>query len=245
VEYFDFHLKWKSETELALTSNPDVPGIYRERRGVEPVVTFAFDPRLRLSVGASVTELQMQYPQIHHLNANAGTASLIYEDNLEALRGPDHHISANYNIRSASHSLDSDFVYTRHQGEVKYRATSGHNEFVASGIAGLITGRAPLFERFSLGNTSTLRGWNKYDLSPVGGDRMAHGSFEYRFTNLAVFYDVGSVWDKTQSRETSHAIGLGVHSRGDDGNWFFTLGIPIRSGHVQPLKPLFMFGGRF
>ena len=33
---------------------------------------------------------------------------------------------------------------------------------------------APLFERFSLGNTYTLRGWNKFDVAPLGGALADH-----------------------------------------------------------------------
>ena len=38
-----------------------------------------------------------------------------------------------------------------------------HNTFIASGSFGRITGSAPLFERFTLGDSTFLRGWNKYD----------------------------------------------------------------------------------
>ena len=36
------------------------------------------------------------------------------------------------------------------------------------GLAGTISGRAPLFERFALGDTRTLRGWNKFDVDQWG-----------------------------------------------------------------------------
>ena len=42
-----------------------------------------------------------------------------------------------------------------------------------------MNGRAPLFERFTLGDSRTLRGWSKFDVAPVGGSRVAHGSLEY------------------------------------------------------------------
>jgi hypothetical protein len=243
IDYFDYHLKWKEATQLALESSPDVPGIYRERRGLEPTLTVAFDPRVRLNAGVSISELQMQFPQIHFQNVNAGTATLTYENSWDAGRY-DQHLTANYNVRAASNNLDSDFIYTRHFGDVNYRANFHHSEFVGSFMAGTVSGNPPLFDRFSLGNAYTLRGWNKYDLDPIGGNRMVYGSLEYRFTVLQLFYDVGSVWDNGQPHETSHSVGLGLHGRGND-NWFLTFGVPIRSGHIQPLKPLFMMGVRF
>ena len=60
-------------------------------------------------------------------------------------------------------------------------------------------GRAPLFERFVLGNASTLRGWNKFDLDPLGGDRAVHGSIDYRYRFVTVFYDTGVLWNGSVS----------------------------------------------
>ncbi len=245
VHYFNFHEKWKPATELALKSSPNVPGVYRERRGVEPSVTFAFDRRLRVTAGASVTELQMQYPAIHFLNSNAATLGVTYQDQWNESERNRHRVLAAYSVRTATRRLDSDFIYTRHFGDVRYAFRSSHNQIVARAAGGVITGAAPLFERFSLGNTSTLRGWNKYDLAPLGGTRMAHGSVEYRFTVLQVFYDAGSVWEKGRNHATSHSVGFGFHGRDNDGDWFFTFGVPIRSGRIQPLKPVFMLGGHF
>jgi surface antigen Omp85-like protein len=244
IDYFDYRQIWKESTQLALELSPDVPGIYRERRGVEPTLTFAPDPRVRFNAGVSISELQMQFPQIHFQNVNAGTATVTYKDNWEDAGRHDHHLTASYNLRAASNNLDSDFIYTRHFGDVNYRFDAHHSEFVASFMAGTVNGNPPLFDRLSLGNASTLRGWNKYDLDPIGGNRMLYGSLEYRFTVLQLFYDVGSVWDKGQAHETSHSLGFGLHGRGND-NWFLTFGVPIRSGHIQPLKPLFMMGVHF
>jgi outer membrane protein assembly factor BamA len=245
-QYFNFHDKWKRATEDAVNLSPQIPGIYRERRGVEPSIAIAFDSHLRLDLGASVTEMQMQYPQIHYLNANAGTAKLSFDGDWRDVGSNDHRLTASYAVRASTHNLDSDFIYSRHQGELSYIFRTRHTEFQAAGMGGVLTGTAPLFERFSLGNTSTLRGWNKYDLAPAGGNRMAHGSLEFRLAEFQVFYDVGSVWDKGSVRETAHSAGIGVHSRSnDDDQWFATLALPIRSGRVQPLKPVFMLGVRF
>jgi len=245
IEFHSYKDQWKEATQIALAASPQVPGIYRKRTGVEPTLTFAFDPRLHISIGASVDEMQFQYPAIHYQNANAGIAAVTFETDWEDSGSNDHNLSANYLARAATRNLDSDFIYTRHYGELSYKFTTRNNQFVATAMAGAINGTAPLFERFLLGNTSTLRGWNKYDLAPIGGDRLTYGSLEYRYSVFQLFYDAGSVWDKGNSHETSHAVGFGLHSRDDDSQWFFTFGVPIRSGRIQPLKPVFMLGGRF
>ena len=76
-------------------------------------------------------------------------------------------------------------------------------------MAGGITGTAPLFERFTLGDSMTLRGWDKYDIAPAGGDRMFHTSIEYRYTGVALFLDAGSVWDAGTERKVRVSTGFG------------------------------------
>ena len=81
----------------------------------------------------------------------------------------------------ARRALESDFIYDRYLGEADYSFWQRQARVLVSGMAGGITGEAPLFERFSLGDSRTLRGWDKYDIAPAGGDRMFHASVEYRY----------------------------------------------------------------
>src|SRR5260221_12683635 len=78
--------------------------------------------------------------------------------------------------------------------------------------AGVIYGRAPLFERFVLGNSSTLRGWNKYDIDHLGGNRAVHGSVTYGYHIMRVFYDAGADWENGTSPQPRHSVGIGVSS---------------------------------
>ena len=43
-----------------------------------------------------------------------------------------------------------------------------------------------------------LRGWNKYDLDPLGGSRVVYNSLDYRYGMFDVFYDTGAIWDPGQ-----------------------------------------------
>ena len=45
-----------------------------------------------------------------------------------------------------------DPAFTRHQAEARYRLRRGHQDLSVGFLAGTISGRAPLFERFVLGN---------------------------------------------------------------------------------------------
>ncbi len=131
-------------------------------------------------------------------------------------------------MRAGSRSLESDLAYTRYLGQGSYRFDFGRHHVQATGMAGGITGHAPLFERFALGDSMTLRGWDKYDISPAGGDRMAYSSVEYRYTGLALFLDIGSVWDANTERKVRVSTGFGFHA----GPAFLVVGFPLNTDNL-------------
>jgi outer membrane protein assembly factor BamA len=120
-----------------------------------------------------------------------------------------------------------------------YYFSEGHHHVIVRGMAGTIGGRPPLFERFSLGDTHTLRGWNKFDVAPLGGTRMAHASAGYRYRVIGVFYDVGSVWDHNETADAKHSVGVTVASR--EGP-YLSVAFPLRGG---AFVPVFMMGMNF
>jgi outer membrane protein assembly factor BamA len=168
----------------------------------------------------------MQFPAEHSKTATAGVVAFRFDRDWER-----HRVDGQVQIRAATRKLDSDFVYTRHFGEARYRYREGRNTLSASVLLGRITGTAPLFDRFSLGNSSTLRGWNKFDIAPVGGDRVAHASFGHHYRLFRVFYDTGAVWNNGQAIRVRHSVGFGASK--DD--WFIMLGFPVRSAGVRPM----------
>jgi Omp85 superfamily domain len=251
LRYARYHERWQPSTVAT-----DPTSIYRERNTFEPTVTFAFDPRLRVTAGLSTSELQMQYPAIHQTNANAAIASLIFEHAWKRPSDERHSIRASYDIRAGSHSLDSDFIFARHLVRGEYVYGHGKQQLLLSSLAGTITGNAPLFERFSLGDTRTLRGWNKFDIAPAGGNRVVHATVQYGLGavhigtrngsshvsidfDFHVFYDVGAVGDRGSPIQAKHSVGFGI---GPSDSFFMGLGFPIRSGRVEPA---FMMGFRF
>src|SRR2546426_1098185 len=168
-----------------------------------------------------------------------------------------HEVDAGYDLRAGAHNLDSDFIFTRHLGHALYAFQHERNKLTISVMAGGISGRAPLFERFSLGNTTTLRGWNKFDIAPLGGDRVIHATLQYGFgdvrigtwtndtdqkrpleTGFYLFYDTGAVGDRGSPMKARHSVGLGFGQE----SFFVALGFPIRTEGVQPT---FMMGARF
>jgi hypothetical protein len=239
IDFDSYHQSFNAATEGALLENPGVPGIYRARQNFAPSLSLFPTRDLMLSVGTSFQRFQMQYPMLHTETAYAGTADIRYRHKLESRNGYRQDLSAGYSMRTATRILESDYVYARHYFTADYTLSKGKSLFGAHFIGGSIAGTAPLFERFSFGNSSTLRGWNKFDVAPLGGTRAAHGSLEYRYRPFHIFYDVGKVWDPGQSAHVRHGLGFGLATK---SGFFASLAFPMR---LHDVAPVFMMGFGF
>ena len=228
-EFGSYHQTWNGAT-LAASENQSA-GLYRTRLSFEPLATLVLARPLKLSLGASFQRFQTQTPAARTEAANAVMITLRYDRLLEDSGPSKHRLEAGYGLRAATRTLDSDFVYNRHAGDFGYSLWRGNHKLSERFQAGAISGIAPLSERFVLGNSSTLRGWNKYDLAPLGGSRMAHNSVEYRYRAFQVFYDAGAVWTRGQDASLKHSVGAGVHF----GDFALLLAFPIRNGRVEPV----------
>lgn len=227
---------WRGPTVAALTADPTIPGLYRRRLTVEPKVTVALNPYLRVTGGASITELEPLDRSPDSQMASAFIASIDFRRRWN--KPSDQRVEAGYELRSAATGLESDLVYKRHLGKARYRYERNDNTVIADVSFGGITGAAPLFERFSLGDTTTLRGWNKYDIAPAGGERVFHSSLEYRFHQLGFFLDTGSVWNRDTDPTIRLSTGFGLQA----DNVFITFGFPLNTDDV---RATFMMGVRF
>lgn len=233
-DFGSYHSIWEGATveESAEASQARLPlDIYRTRMVFEPVATVVLARPLRLSVGASFQQMQFQYPAARTEAANAVITTLRYDRLLEGSGSSKHRLEAGYSLRAATRALGSDFAYARHTADFGYTLWRGNHKLTERFHAGGITGSAPLFERFVLGNSTTLRGWNKYDLVPLGGNRVVYNSVEYRYRALRLFYDTGAVWLAGQDAGPKHSAGAGVHI----GDLALLVAFPIRNGRVEPV----------
>lgn len=229
----DYHEQWDAATLAAApTALSETSATYRARRNFEPEVTFTLARPLTLSLGASFE--QMQFAAAPDESANALVSTLRYHQRLEGSENQQD-LDAGYNLRAATRILGGDFAYARHHWEFRYMLTRGKNLFIEDASAGFIAGRAPLFDRFILGNGNTLRGWNKYELDPLGGSRMLANTAEYRYGVFQIFYDTGMVWDRSDTAILRHSAGVGLRQ----GNFSLAVAFPIRDGHIDPV---FMVG---
>ena len=178
-EWTAFDQDWRDSTLAALAANPRIPGAYDDRTTVTPLVNFAVTRQLSVGGGVAITEIEplSGAPESQMTNAYLGRVRF---DTRWEQGAADHAVDAQFTVRSASETLESDFTYKRYFGQAEYAYQRSRHTVLASGLAGGIDGTAPLFERFSLGDSRTLRGWNKYDIAPAGGERVFHTSLEYR-----------------------------------------------------------------
>jgi len=241
IEFSSYEPGWREATLAAVAADPTIPAVYDNRWSVEPTLTFAFTPHLRVTGGLSTTTLEpfetLIPSNLPSRQANTGLASLSFDQSWTK-SGITHEVSAAYLLRAASSTFDSDLDYTRHLFTGRYRFRQGHGSLIADWMGGTARGEVPMFERFALGDTRTLRGWNKFDLAPAGGTRMFHQSIEYRYYGLAVFLDTGSVWTRETSASTEFSTGFGLS--GD--NVFVLVGVPLNQDDT---RVSFMMGVRF
>lgn len=237
LEWTQFEQDWRAATLDALALRPDIPYAYEERSTFTPLLKFAVNPQLAIAAGVSVSELEPLSPTTGSVMANTVVARVDYDGRWPGGSDATHAVAARFGVRGGSRALESDLVYTRYLGEGTYRYDFGRHHLQVAGLAGGITGHAPLFERFTLGDSTTLRGWDKYDIAPVGGDRVAYSSIEYRYTGLALFLDVGSVWDANTAREVRVSSGIGFQA----GPAFFVVGFPL---NTDDFRAVFTMGLR-
>jgi len=241
LEYSTFGVRWQPETVRVSQAflQPEFSDLYRSRRSLEPSAAFAFSRSLYATAGVQFVDLEMQSPATGSRSANAGVGSLRFRHTFKSGE-ISHEVNAGYDAHAGSRTLDSDYVYTRHLWDGRYTFSQDKNRVTIAMFGGRIIGNAPLFDRFSLGNTETLRGWNKFDLAALGGSRVVHGSLQYgRSDDFHVFYDAGAVWNRGDPIRVRSAIGIGFGSTEDTN---LTLGFRIRGAH---LSPNIMFKVRF
>lgn len=231
-----YHQQWNRATRMAAPEASEYTcPIYRSRHNIEPVVTVALGGPVTLAVGAGFQRIEPDIPGARDEAANALITTLRVHRELEGSGAGQHEIDAAYDVRAATRVLSSDYAYNRHRVVMHYGYENGRHAVIERIQAGFIGGRAPLFERFVLGTSSTLRGWNKFDLDPLGGDRMVHNTLEYRYRIMQAFYDTGAVWTRGQPVVARHAVGMGLRQ----SNFSLAVAFPLRDSRIEPV---FMLG---
>ena len=233
-EWTRFEQDWELSTLDTLALRPDIPPIYETRSTITPLVKFALTPDLSVAGGVSISELEAPSPATGSQMANAALVSVDYDGRWRDTSEATHRVAASFGLRAGSRDLESDLSYKRYLGRGTYQFDVERHHVQATAMAGGITGQAPLFERFTLGDSTTLRGWNKYDIAPAGGNRVIYSSVEYRYSGIGVFLDVGSVWDADNERHVRVSSGFALQA----GPAFIVVGFPLNADKVTAVVAL-------
>jgi len=245
VEYSSFRSQWKTNTLEADSLSPQSPGLYRLRDTLSGYVDVRGSLNQFMLLGASArvefTELDMQSPSVSFQKSNVLKGS-VYSSytrhtDIEGLEW-----RSSYEGAAGAAAIDSDYVYSRHEVKSELSYSRRSHGIEANFLAGRIGGRAPMYERFSIGNARTLRGWNKYEINPLGGDRVVYGSGGYRYKILTGFYDVGSVWNSDESGKVRQSAGFrlgkarcrNILALPHPECFSMTVGFPIHGGDARP-----------
>jgi len=230
VAFEDYHEQWNRATQEAVAGSG--LDMYRARWNVAPQMSFAIAHSLTVSAGASFTETASQSPASANQSTNAATLDVHYGHRIEG-DTVQQQIDGKYSLRVATHALGSTYAYARHLITGKYEAKAGHHTISDEFTGGSITGEAPFFDRFVLGSSSTLRGWDPYEIDPLGGSRVAHNelTYGYRFGDRTVegFYDAGALWQTDRAATLRHSLGVGYRQ----GIFVMSVAFPVRSGRFE------------
>lgn len=239
---FDAYSDQYDPATLAALASPSKPsslgaGAYSSRLNFEPSATFVLATPLTLTVGFSLEQMQPEFPAASSVSANAVINTLRYHQRWSS-DATVQELDAGYGLRAATSLLGSNLAYARHAVDAHYLYKHDQQSVEITVLAGFIYGRAPLFERFVLGDSANLRGWDKYQLDPLGGNRVAYGSVTYGYHIMRVFYDAGSVWDQGNTPEARQSAGIGVASGLgllDKGAFLLAVAFPLRQGRADPV----------
>jgi hypothetical protein len=230
-EFDSYHDEWNTAALVA----SDGAGIYRSRETFLPEATLVIATPLELDFGASFSRFRPEQPGANTESSNAVVSTLRYhqrwgsEGSSKNPQGQE--LNASYSVRAGIRAFETDTDFTRQMAQARYRFGRDHQTVEVGFISGTISGDAPLWEKFVAGNAMVLRGWNKFELDPLGGSHIVHGSIDYGFHWLQVFYDAGAIWDTSQERAPKQSVGAGFKKDG----FQLAVAFPIRSGRVEPV----------
>jgi hypothetical protein len=232
-EFDSYHEQWNQATLLASPfDNTGQPGIYRSMQVFTPEATLVIAAPLELDFGTSFSRFRPEQPGAQIESSNAVVSTLRYHQRWGSKSDIDEQeLNASYSMRAGIRALETDNDFTRQMTQARYRFRRDHNSVEIGFLAGEISGNAPLFEKFVAGNATVLRGWNKFDLDPLGGSHIVHGSIDYAYRWLQVFYDTGAIWDVAQEREQRQSVGAGFKENG----FQVAVAFPIRFGRIEPI----------
>lgn len=263
IAYSSFRAQWSNGTLSAAKAAGGGGDLYRLRDTLAPSVELKITPDFNITLGVMSTELQLQSPRLHFQSVRTATGKVSFS--LPVSHAGKEKLSTSYEIHVAGDTLNSDATYTRHVWTQGFGIWKWKNppsdKFFSFGLdrlaidfrEGRITGNAPMFERFSIGSSTAVTGWNKYEITPLGGTREAYGSVSLTGKYGIVSYENGAVWNNGQPKVLRKSVGTKIFL----GTLLHApmplriimnmapvgMDIPLRGSHVRPIYTLGFGGG--
>jgi outer membrane protein assembly complex protein YaeT len=165
----------------------------------------------------------------------------------------------NGSVEQAGKWLWGTFNYWSASGEGRHYFSVGQRMVVANRLRlgtidgfGELEANVPFYKRYFLGGASSVRGWGRFEVSPlsgfgfpIGGHSMLEGSSEVRFPvwgklGAVAFVDYGNVWSNTAHFDVGdlrYAVGPGLRYATPIGPARFDVGY-----QVNPIDNLLVNG---
>jgi hypothetical protein len=214
--------------------------LYRNASRFQPTVTFVpwiLDERDELTVetGIRLQRFDLLSPES---NRNVASYALVNTLRYRRVRGDiENGRTAWTGLFALANGAGGDYSFARQELRAGAEFQRGPHRLTLDAAAGSLRGNAPFAERFAAGNTQLLRGWNKFEIAPLGGTRLLASSAEFGRSlkgklELSAFVDSGSIWNAGAKATARTSAGCGLRTR--DG-FFFYLAFPLREGRVEPM----------
>lgn len=155
-----------------------------------------------------------------------------------------------YSVEVAS--FGGDFSFQKYSADYRYYYPAGkENVFAFNWGIGYANGDMPLSQRFAVGGSETLRG---FEDDIFKGNSMLRGSFEFRHPIIkkvegVIFTDAGYAWSKQYDEKNfslgdmKYSAGIGLRVNSPLGPLRFDYGYPLKGGDHGRFH--FSFGGQF
>ena len=230
------HAQYDARTLVAAGMNE----LYRNADSFQPTVTFIpwrGDDRDELTVesGLRLQRFALLSPEA---NRNVASHALVNTLRYRRVRGDVENGRLSWNgLVGLANGFGAEYSFDRQEFRAGVEHQRGGSRLTIDFTGGSLRGNAPFTDRFAAGNSLLLRGWNKFEIAPLGGTRLVASSVEYGRSlkgklEASAFVDTGSIWNRGTAAVARTSAGCGLRTR--DG-FFFYVAFPLRDGRVEPM----------
>ena len=230
ISFDDFQNRYAPATLQAASLDEAAPALFRSRWDLVQAFTFVLARPLTLTTGIRIEQLVPNLAGARTATIVSTAGTLRFHRRWTGAAASTRELDLVYSLRAAPPSFSPDFAFTREEFTGRYSWRRNRHRVETNVLAGAISGNAPILDRFVLGTGTMLRGWDKFALDPLGGNRVAAASFTYGYRAVRVFYDTGAIWSRGIAPEPRQSAGAGF----EKDRLLLALAFPLRQGHIDP-----------